>query len=540
MSNTFFDFVKTLKGQSNVTLMNMNDLAANSNHTNRETVHGGKAFFSNIRNRSGKESLVVGNEHVQQKNLSPYQKSMLSKLDTTLNTLRKYLEKAPLICTERTIGSNSTFNPKCTLFLSTQRRDNIRQAFLWANTLRRCDPTDVGPEIKLICIPEWPEQDRQILLFPEHKLTVVLGSDYVGEVKMGFLRMAMWCAKQEGMLSLHAGSKVIKARDIDGEIKTYGMLLFGLSGTGKTTHSCHDHGLNGTGEGMEILQDDIVFLQKDGAALGTEQGFYLKTEGVTSEKQPIIYKSLASPGALFENVMVDHQGNMELDNLSFGSNGRAIISRDSLSPYTLDRINMPSIDQLDGLIICFVTRRMTVLPIVSKLNIEQSAATFMLGESIETSAGDPKRAGQSVRVVGTNPFLIGNPSDEGNWFYDFLQHHQSKIQCYLLNTGGVGEIRSQSLEGNPEVSQPSLRIAIPEMASILRGIARGTVEWEIDSEFNTEIPVRVPNVDMSKFDPGKFYTKQSLAGHVKDLKLERKEWLNKFPELNKNISTSLS
>ena len=342
------------------------------------------------------------------------------------------------------------------------------------------------------------------------------------------------------MLSLHAGSKVIKARDIDGEIKTYGMLLFGLSGTGKTTHSCHDHGLNGTGEGMEILQDDIVFLQKDGAALGTEQGFYLKTEGVTSEKQPIIYKSLASPGALFENVMVDHQGNMELDNLSLGSNGRAIISRDSLSPYTLDRINMPSIDQLDGLIICFVTRRMTVLPIVSKLNIEQSAATFMLGESIETSAGDPKRAGQSVRVVGTNPFLIGNPSDEGNWFYDFLQHHQSKIQCYLLNTGGVGEIRSQSLEGNPEVSQPSLRIAIPEMASILRGIARGTVEWEIDSEFNTEIPVRVPNVDMSKFDPGKFYTKQSLAGHVKDLKLERKEWLNKFPELNKNISTSLS
>ena len=78
------------------------------------------------------------------------------------------------------------------------------------------------------------------------------------------------------------------------------------------------------------------------------------------------------------------------------------------------------------------------------------------------------------------------------------------------------------------------------MASILGGIARGTVEWKIDSEFNTETPVRVPNVDMSKFDPDKFYTKQSLAGHVKNLKLERKEWLNKFPELNKNISTSLS
>ena len=89
MHDTFFDFVKTLKRKANVSLMNMNDLASNSRHTSRDTRHGGQAFFSNIRNRSGKESLVVGNEHVQQKNLSPYQKSMLSKLDTTLNTLRK-------------------------------------------------------------------------------------------------------------------------------------------------------------------------------------------------------------------------------------------------------------------------------------------------------------------------------------------------------------------------------------------------------------------------------------------------------------------
>ena len=288
MPSTFFDFVKTLKGNANVSLMNLADLAAASKSTSRETTHGGQAFFSNIRNRSGKQSLVVGNERIQGKNLSAYQKSMLSKLDITLAALRKYLDKVPLICVERTIGSNETFNPKCVLFLSTQRRDNVRQAFLWANTLRRCEATDIGPEITLICIPEWPEQDRQILLFPEHKLTVVLGSDYVGEVKMGFLRMAMWCAKEEGMLSLHAGSKIIKAISKAGEIKTYGALLFGLSGTGKTTHSCHDHGLLEDGEGVEILQDDIVFLQKDGSALGTEQGFYVKTEGVTPKTQPII------------------------------------------------------------------------------------------------------------------------------------------------------------------------------------------------------------------------------------------------------------
>jgi phosphoenolpyruvate carboxykinase (ATP) len=30
----------------------------------------------------------------------------------------------------------------------------------------------------------------------------------------------------------------------------------------------------------------------------------------------------------------------------------------------------------------------------------------MLGESIETSAGDPKRAGESIREVGINPLNI--------------------------------------------------------------------------------------------------------------------------------------
>jgi hypothetical protein len=32
------------------------------------------------------------------------------------------------------------------------------------------------------------------------------------------------------------------------------------------------------GEGIEIVQDDVVFLKKDGSAYGTEKGFFLKTD----------------------------------------------------------------------------------------------------------------------------------------------------------------------------------------------------------------------------------------------------------------------
>jgi phosphoenolpyruvate carboxykinase (ATP) len=98
-------------------------------------------------------------------------------------------------------------------------------------------------------VPEWQEKDRQILVFPEIGVTYVLGSDYYGEAKKGFLRMAMWAAKQQDMLGVHAGTKMIKAKDNNGRLRRYSMLLFGFSATGKTTHACHNHGLLGDEEG---------------------------------------------------------------------------------------------------------------------------------------------------------------------------------------------------------------------------------------------------------------------------------------------------
>ena len=64
--------------------------------------------------------------------------------------------------------------------------------------------------------------------------------------------------------------------------------------------------------------------------------------------------------------------------------------------------------------IVFITRRNDVVPVCARLTSEQAAAYFMLGESIETSAGDPTKAGQAKREVGTNPFIVGPEAEEGN------------------------------------------------------------------------------------------------------------------------------
>ena len=535
MAESFLDFVKSLPEQGNVRTVSIDELDSDASKYGRETSTGGRSFYSNIRNRSAGVAVVFGSDRVATTKFNPTQESIRENKDKTLEEVRKYLLRAPLIRVQRTIGDNSEFNPKCNLFLSVQRADNVRQACLWSHTLRDYDPSSPGPDLYEICIPEWPENERQVLVFPEEKLTVILGIDYVGEVKMGFLRMAMWDAKEEGMLSLHAGSKVVTAQQPDGDAKRFGMLFFGLSGTGKTTHACHGHGMDALGEVMDILQDDIVSLRSDGRALGTERGFYLKTEGMNPVTQELIDSALRSPEALFENVMLTHDGEIDYTDLSLGGNGRAVIPRTSFGEHVGSDINMPSLDQLDGLVVAFITRRMTVLPLVSRLNPEQAAAAFMLGESVETTAGDPRRAGESVRVVGTNPFLIGSEAQEGNWFYDFVKKNEDKVQCYLLNTGGVGEILERDEQGRAAVKQAVSRVPIPEMSAVIRGILRNTVEWGDDPLFGTGVPVSVEGMDLSKYDLSNFYTPEQIQEFANRLKEERRAHLASFPGLNPRI-----
>jgi phosphoenolpyruvate carboxykinase (ATP) len=210
-----------------------------------------------------------------------------------------------------------------------------------------------------------------------------------------------------------------------------------------------------------------------------------------------------------------------------------------MAPHVGPKIDLPPASELDGLIVAFITRRMTVLPIVSKLNAEQAAAAFMLGESVETSAGDPRRAGESVRVVGTNPFLLGSEPEEGNWFYDFVKRNGDRVQCYLLNTGGVGEIMERDAQGRPVIKQKVSRIAIPEMAAIIRGIVRNTIEWQKEAQFGTMVPKQVEGADLGKYDPARFYTKEQAADYVQRLKDERRKYLAGFPGLNPAVVKAL-
>ena len=538
MAAQVLPYIEGFFSKPNVRHPSDEQLRAEAQKYGTRTAFGNYAFHTMVKNRSAGVTVYVGQP--QMGGASPRQQELLKKLPETLEKVHRYMEKAPFVCVERSIGDNDAFTPACRTYVSVARPEMIRIAYMWWSLLFPPRSKAASLQQHLVYIPEWQEKDRQILVFPDENVTYVLGSDYLGESKKGHLRMAIWNAKKTGMLGVHAGAKLITARDARaGKLKRYSMLIFGLTATGKTTHSCHNHGLDQPGEGIQVVQDDMVFLKADGSALGTERGFYLKTEGIDPRTQPLLYAVAIRPDAVLENVMVDYQGRVGFNDETLTANGRGVVQWSDFGAAKAPTPNLPPLSEVDGLVVAFITRRNTVVPIASKLTIEQAAAAFMLGESVESSGGDPSRAGESVRVVGTNPFIIGDEAAEGNRFFEFLRGYGAKVSCYLLNTGGVGEIAERQPDGTRILRRKVDRVQIPEMAAIIRGIVRGNIEWEQEPLFQSMAPSRVEGVDLDRFRLARYYDQAQAGALAKQLTDERIRYLERYPVLDPRIVNAI-
>jgi phosphoenolpyruvate carboxykinase (ATP) len=553
-----------------------------------------------------------------------------------LEAAGRYLEGSGirLLVMDKQMGLHPDHRHHCRTILT---KDYARLLVMWDKLIfdLPAGEEEAEPDQILVMVPEWGEVAKQsnlpprsILVDAVNRVTFVLGSDYFGEVKKGHLRMAMYVEKvrfkegRGGGLGVHAGGKVIRALDAKkGRLEEKGALFFGLSGTGKTTLSVHHFWLDpDKGEKVIIRQDDFFVMSEDGAAFGTEDNAYIKTEGLEAEGQPLLYSGAIRPSAVLENVYCD-PGTRDIDFFRYDHpfvpggqcyNGRGIVVRRELD-FTDQRIDLDHVD-----LIFFITRRETIVPPAARLSAEQAAAYFMLGESIITSAADPTKAGQSVREVGTNPFIVGSKGEEGNIFYRIIGKNP-KVQCFLLNTGGFGgrsidrsseplakpaavEKLRRYLDGekHPDVGatasielangeKASFKIAsvryeiasngarvrarndlqtilegldsaafsgaderlvevavlagqkirIQDSAAVIREIARSRVEWKKDEYWGYEVPAAIPGLDLSRFDPSRFYAPEELKSLLESLRSERITWLAKFEDLDPVIAKSV-
>jgi len=413
-----------------------------------------------------------------------------------------------MIGLDRVMCTAPGFKKSCRLYVTAEY---ARLPLMWGNTLFPSEGKE--PDFVAITVPEWEE--KKVLVFPEMGLTIILGSDYKGENKKAMLRQIMYWAKSEGNLGLHAASKILRVLR-ENQLRDFGVLLFGLSGTGKTSLSCHSHWLPFP-ETVVIRQDDVVILKRDGSTVGTEDSFYIKTEGLEPSSQPLLYAAALSPRAILENVFVQPEtGKVDFFDTTLTSNGRAMVKRKDIA-FTDDQIDIKKVN-----FIFFITRRHDIVPPVVRLTPEWAAAAFMLGESIETSAGDPAEAGKSLRVVGTNPFIIGSHAEEGNMFLSILKENPG-IECFILNTGNVGGmVRGQ-------------KITVRDSVKIVEMIARDKVSWGRDDFWGYDVPLEIPGVELHRFDPRNYYSDEQIEQLSQDLKRERLVWLSQFPSLDQDI-----
>jgi phosphoenolpyruvate carboxykinase (ATP) len=477
----------------------------------KTTEYGSPVYSTRIKNRSAKNTYIVSDGvevGVMQQPMDP------ERAQETILRVQEALAGMDLLQVDRRMGDSPEATLRCRLFVP---RDYARIAFMWHNMLFPSD-SSFEPDFVSIYVPDWPE--RLIFCDVTKGYTYILGSDYPGEAKKSMLRQAMYWIKRRGGLGLHAGSKILRVFGQDGKLRDVGFLLFGLSGTGKTTLTLHDHGLKEPERAM-IKQDDVVLLTKEGKAYGTEDGFYIKTEGL-EPSQTVLWGAATHPTAAYENIRVEENGRVDFLDTSITSNGRGVVLRRFIQG-TGEGIDLPKANK-----IIFITRRNDVVPVCARLTPEQAAAYFMLGESIETSAGDPTRAGQAKREVGTNPFIVGPESEEGNRLLAILRENPD-MQAYILNTGSIG-----ALDGFP-----GQKVSIRVSTEIMKQIAKESVTWEKDPDWSYEVPVRVPGLNMTTTNPRSYYTAGKYRELVDRLREERRAWLAQFPGLDPVIPAAV-
>jgi phosphoenolpyruvate carboxykinase (ATP) len=372
------------------------------------------------------------------------------------------------------------------------------------------------PEVQVIYTPglEAPgyPDDRVIAVDLDSYVTRVLNSDYFGESKKGGLRMWNDIVYNKGGLALHAGLKVIPTGDGD---KVF--MIIGLSGTGKTTTTFT------TQNGSLPIQDDFVGLMPGGHAYGTENGCFAKTFALDPDFEPSIHGAVVKPTTYMENVFQDEAGVVDFNNEHYTKNGRAVFSMDDLFAHG-DARDVGTVDYL-----LILNRNENIIPAVSKLNQEQAAAFFMLGETTGTAAGGASEEGKFLRVPGTNPFFPLPHGLQGNRLLELLATHP--IETYLLNTGRVG---------GKDDDERSKKLRIPDTSACVKGIAEQTIAFETDPDFGYEVASSVPGLDdMERLQPRKLYERQGRADAygqiVERLKVDRVEHLQRFTQLSEEI-----
>ncbi|HKD67405.1 MAG TPA: phosphoenolpyruvate carboxykinase (ATP) [Candidatus Binataceae bacterium] len=251
----------------------------------------------------------------------------------------------------------------------------------------------------------------------ETKEMVILGTEYAGEMKKGVFTFMNYFAPERGILSMHCSATADPETDRSS-------LMFGLSGTGKTTLSA---------DPKRLLIGDDEHCWMDTGIFNIEGGCYAKAIDLTPESEPDIFQALRF-GAVLENVVYE-EGTHRVD---FSDTS---ITQNTRGAYPIEFIRNAKIPCVAGHpsdIIFLTCDAFGVLPPVSRLSSAQAMYHFISGYTAKVAGTEvgvrEPRATFSPCFGG--PFLVWHPAKYADLLADKMQRHRTNV--WLVNTGWSG------------------------------------------------------------------------------------------------------
>lgn len=313
----------------------------------------------------------------------------------------------------------------------------------------------------------------------EAKEIVILGTEYAGEMKKGIFTIMNYLMPLQDVLPMHCSANVGEAGDVS--------LLFGLSGTGKTTLSA-DPQRKLIGDDEHCWTDDSVF--------NIEGGCYAKAIDLSAEKEPDIFNAIRF-GTILENVVFDQQTRqVDYSDTSITQNTRA-----SYPIHYIDNVQMPCTAGIPKNIIFLTADAFGVLPPVSKLTPDQASYHFISGYTAKvagTEMGVQEPQATFSACFGA-AFMVWHP----NRYAELLAEKMvaAGANAWLVNTGWTG--------GGYGVGQ---RIKLSYTRAIIDAIHHGAfddVAWNTFEAFNLQVPASCPRVPANILMPKNTWADQA-------------------------------
>lgn len=305
----------------------------------------------------------------------------------------------------------------------------------------------------------------------ERKEIVILGTQYAGEMKKGIFSVMNYLMPLEGVLPMHCSANVGDKGDVT--------ILFGLSGTGKTTLSADPK--------RKLIGDDEHCWTDEGT-FNIEGGCYAKAINLSAENEPDIYNAIRF-GTVLENVVYNKETReVDYTDTSITQNTRA-----SYPIEFIDNIQMPCVAGHPNHIIFLTCDAFGVLPPVSKLTPEQASYHFISGYTAKvagTEMGVTEPQATFSACFGA-AFMMWHPNRYAELLAEKIKKH--KVTAWLVNTGWTG--------GPHGVGS---RIKLKYTRAMIDAIHHGdfdSVAFKEDAAFGFRIPESCPGVPAEVLSP---------------------------------------